>query len=110
MRNLPRLRARDRRRLRPRGTRRSEDLARRRSASMAKPQLQGVPGRSREIREETEDAARCSLPGSDRGTEDLGAGRRARVGELAQIVARHLVWRAPVLQVAREQGVQDAYP
>ena len=32
------------------------------------------------------------------------------MGELAQELARHLVWRAALLQVARVQGLQDAHP
>ena len=40
----------------------------------------------------------------------LGARRRAGVGELGQVVARHVVRRAALLRVARDQGVQDAHP
>ena len=40
----------------------------------------------------------------------LGAGRRAGMGELAQVLAGRVVRRAPLLQVAREQGLQDAHP
>src|SRR2546425_2350279 len=40
----------------------------------------------------------------------MGAGRRTRVAKLAQVLARHLVRRAPLLQVARDQGLQDAHP
>src|SRR5438067_1383549 len=62
VRDPPRLRPRDRGRLRPRGARRSEDAARRRRAPVAEPELQGVPGRPREVREETQGSARCVVP------------------------------------------------
>src|SRR5688572_32497912 len=40
----------------------------------------------------------------------MGARGRIRVGQLEKVLARHLVRRAPLLQVAREQGLQDAHP
>ena len=77
---------------------------------MADRELQGMPGRPRQVRQETRDPARRFLEFSDGTTEGLGAGRRARVGELAQVLAGRVVRRAPLLQVAREQGLQDAHP
>src|SRR5438034_8195890 len=50
----PRLRPRDRRRFRAGGARRGEDPARRRGAPLAEPELQGLPGRSGEVREEAD--------------------------------------------------------
>ena len=40
----------------------------------------------------------------------LGARRRAGLGELDEILARHVVRRAALLRLAREQGLQDAHP
>ena len=40
----------------------------------------------------------------------LGARRRAGMGQLAQVVARHLVRRGALFQMAGDQGLQDARP
>src|SRR5262245_58626742 len=69
-----------------------------------------MPGRPRQVREEARDPAGRSVAFVDYATEDVGPGRRARMGELAQVLAGRLVRRAPLLQMAREQGLQDAHP
>src|SRR5690242_14054486 len=77
---------------------------------MADAELQRVPGRPRAVRQKARDSARYAVARAHREAAALGAGGRARMGELAQVVAGYMVWRGPVLQVARDQGVQDARP
>src|SRR6185503_11148372 len=110
LRDLPRLRTGHRRGFRPSGAERSENPARRRDPPLAVPQLQGMPGRPGQVREEAKNSAGYALQGFKRKTQGLGPGRRARMGELEEVLARRLVRRAALLQVAGEQGLQDAYP
>src|SRR5438552_4188617 len=108
LRDLPRLRARDRHRLRLDRPGRDKNPARRRDPALAVAFLPRVPGRPGEIREEARRAARRSLPRSFREAPRLGARRRARVGELEKILARRLVRRRALLPLARNESLQDA--
>src|SRR6266571_2959543 len=108
VRDLPRLRPCHRHRLRPDRPGRNEIAARGRDPAVAVALLPRLPGRHREIREEARHSARHPVSRPEREGARMGARRRARVGELAQVVARGLVRRAAILQVARDQGLQDA--
>ena len=95
LRDLPRLRPRDRHRLRAGRPRRIEDPARRRGQAVADAELQGMPGRPRASTRRSA-ASRWTSPCRElhAGSTALGPRRRAGVGELAQVLARHLVRRA----------------
>src|SRR5258708_23301266 len=69
-----------------------------------------MPGRSRQIREETRHPARQTMAELERAAKELGHRRRTGMGELERILARHLVWCEALLQLAGEQGLQDAHP
>ncbi len=47
---------------------------------------------------------------AQRRAAQVGARRRTGVARLAQVLARHLVRRAQVLRLARDQSLQDAHP
>ena len=104
LRDLPRLRPRDRRRLRPRRAGPEPNAARRRRAALADRVVPGVPGRPRAVRAQARRAARHALARAHRGASPLGDRRRGAVGE------EGLVRRAAVLRVARDQELQDAHP
>src|SRR2546426_10174434 len=108
LRDLPRLRAGDRHRLRSHRPRRNEDSARRRRASLAVARVERMPGRSREVREKARGPARHFLAGAARGAAKVGTRGGARMGELEEILAGHLVRRRALLPLARDQGLQDA--
>ena len=69
-----------------------------------------MPGRPGEVREEARHSLGCPVQGTGRERQGLGARGRKRMGELAQVLARRLVRRAALLQMAGEQGLQDAHP
>ena len=110
VRDLPRLRTRDRRRLRPRRARRVEDARRRRDQAVADRELSRMPGRHGQDGAQARRPARRPVARPERCTARLGDRGRRRLGELAQVVAGHVVRREALLRVARDQGVQDAHP
>src|SRR5687768_17713532 len=69
-----------------------------------------MPARSRQVLKKARHPRRRAVVFADCGTASLGPRGRARMGELAQVLARRVVRGAPLLQVAREQGLQDAHP
>src|SRR3954468_18424652 len=69
-----------------------------------------MPGRPGQVREEAEYPARCAVQRPLYFPEILGTRRRRRLAELEEVLAGHVVRRAPLLQVAGDQGVQDAHP
>ena len=110
LRHLPRLRPRDRRRLRAGDPDESKTL---RDGAVK-------PWQTPSFKECQDDlvkyAKKRGIPldtpwrDLDDGAAALGARRRAGMGELEQILARHLVRRAALLRLAGDQGLQDAHP
>src|SRR6187455_3381425 len=68
-----------------------------------------MPGRHSQICGQARHSTRYPMARSHGEAEDVGARRRAAMGELEKILAGHVVWRAALLQMARNQGVQDAH-
>jgi len=110
LRDLPRLRAGDRGGFRSGGARRVEDPGRGRGEALADRELPRVPGRPREDGEEVwcGDGHPGARPAT--GASPVVVRRRPEVEELGQLVAALLVWRAPLLRLAGDQGLQDAHP
>ena len=110
LRDVPRLRPRDRHRLRAR------DPRRRRRRCAAARSSRGRARASASARTTSSSTRRSAASRSTcRGATSpkrapLGARRRARMGELEALVARHVVRRQALLRLARDQGVQDAHP
>ncbi len=88
----------------------AQDAARRRGAAMADGELQRMPGRPGQVRQQARHSARHAVSRAQRRAAQLGARRRTGVARLAQILARHLVRRTQVLRLARDQSLQDAHP
>src|SRR5258708_20405386 len=69
-----------------------------------------MPGRPCEVREEARHSPGCALQQTESFPENLGPRRRTRMAKLEEVLARHLVRRAPLLHVAGNQGLQEAHP
>ena len=102
--DLPGLRPHDRHRLRLVIPDESLTLRGGRDPPLAERHLARVPGRPRAPRQEARHPARRALARADRRAAALGHRGRGGVGE------GRLVRRAPLLRVARVQGLQDAHP
>ena len=108
LRDLPRLRPRDRRRLGAGDPGRAAHAARRRCQAHPDPRLERMPGRPHAPCRERRHPARHRLEQAHTRAEGLGdrGGAQLQGGQLEQAVVRH----PPLLPVPGEQGVQDAHP
>ena len=107
LRNLPRLRARDRCRHGPRDPRCAQDAAQRGHQADADAGLEGLPGRPRQVRRRGRHSARHAVGAAHAEPARLGDRGHAQLeGQLEHAVVR----RAALLRVSREQGLQDAHP
>ena len=107
VRDVPRLRPRDRRRPRPRHPRPQEDASQRRDQDDPDAGVEGVPGRPDEVRRRGRHPARYRVVAADGSAAALG---HRRLAELERQVEPAVVRRAPLLRVPGVEGVQDAHP
>ncbi len=104
LRDLPRFRPQHRRRLWPGHTGYGLESPPRGHQALADRVLQGMPSGSAQVRPQARHSHRHPLARLDRRRTRLGHRGRGRVDQEC------LVRRAPLLRLARDQGVQDAHP